>query len=239
MLKEMPIKKGHNVVIGNNVSIGDDTVIGNNVVIHEGTVIGQKVRIDDNAVIGKLPMTSLNSATTSEVELPAAKIGDGVLIGTGAVIYRGARLGKNVLIADLASVREEVSIGEKTIIGKGATIENKVTIGKFCKIQSNVQLVPYSVLEDYVFISPGVMTSNDKYAGRTKQRLKEFKGVTIKKGARLGVASITLPGVIIGEDALVGAGSVVTRDVPPRKVVVGIPAKVIRDVPEEQLLENQ
>ena len=187
-----------------------------------------------------MPMTAVNSATTTtNTDLSGAKIGDNALIGSCAVIYRGAQIGKDVLIADLASVRENVTVGEKTIIGKGVTIENKVTIGRFCKIQSNVQIVPCSVIEDYVFMSPGVMTSNDKCVARHKSGLAEFKGVTIRRGARLGVASITLPGITVGEDALVGAGAVVTKDVPPKKVVVGVPARVIKDVPQEQWLENQ
>lgn len=235
----MTFIKKQNVVIGSNVSIGDGSIIGNNVVIHDDTSIGKNVRVDDNAVIGKLPMRSLNSATTKEVKLAPARIDDGCIIGSCAIIYRGANLAKDVLVADLASIREQVNIGQKTIIGKGTTIENNVNIGEYCKIQSNVQIVPYSEIEDHVFISPGVMTSNDKYAGRTKRRFDEYKGVTIKKGARLGVASITLPGVTIHEDALVGAGSLVTKDVAARKIVIGIPAKEVRDVPEDQLLENQ
>lgn len=231
--------KGQNVLIGKNVFIGNGTVIGNNVAIHDDTSIGQNVRIDDNAVIGKYPMISINSAVTSHEELLGVKIGDGSMIGTGTIVYRGAEIGENCLIADVASVREQVKIGNKTIIGKGTTIENKVTIGNFCKIQSNVQIVPYSVIEDHVFISPGVMTSNDKYLGRTEKRFTEFKGVTVKRGARLGVASIILPGVTVYEDALVGGGAVVKEDVPARTIVVGIPARFIKMVPDEQILENQ
>jgi len=235
----MAFTKGQNLILEDGVTVGDGVAIGNNVVIHKDTVIGDNVRIDDNSVIGKLPMKAANSATTTTADLPGAKIGDNALIGSCAVIYRGAQIGKDVLIADLASVRENVTVGEKTIIGKGATIENKVTIGKYCKIQSNVQIVPYSVIEDYVFLSPGVMTSNDKCVARHKPGSPEFKGVTIKKGVRLGVASVTLPGITVGEEALVGAGAVVTKDVPAKKVVVGVPARVVKDVPQEQLLENQ
>ena len=90
-----------------------------------------------------------------------------------------------------------------------------------------------------VFVAPGVVTSNDNYVGRTAERFKHFKGVTVKKGARIGAGTVTLPGVVIGEDALVAAGSVVTSDVPARKIVLGTPARVWRDVPVEQLLENQ
>jgi hypothetical protein len=94
-------------------------------------------------------------------------------------------------------------------------------------------------LEDRVFIAPQVTTSNDNYTGRTEERFKHFKGITVKKGGRVGVGTVVLPGKIIGEDALVAGGSVVTKDVPPKKIVRGVPAQVWRDVPDEQLLENQ
>ena len=230
---------GKNVIIDENVSIGKGSIIGHNVIIYQDTIIGENVRIDENAVLGKMPMIAANSATTSIQKLDPLTIGNNCIIGTSAILYRGAKIGNNVLIADVASIREHVEIGSNTIIGKNATIENKVKIGCYCKIQSNVQIVPYSIIEDYVFLAPGVVTSNDNYTGRTEKRFSQYKGVTIKRGARLGVASITCPGITIGEDALVGAGSVVKQDVPPKKIVVGVPAKPLKEVPNEELLENQ
>jgi acetyltransferase-like isoleucine patch superfamily enzyme len=161
------------------------------------------------------------------------------LIGASTVIYIGSNISNNVLIADLASVRENTTIGEYTIIGRGVTIENYVKIGRRCKLESECYITAYSELEDYVFIAPGVVTSNDNYLGRTEERFKHFKGVTVKKGARIGANAVILPGKTIGEDALVAAGSVVTKDVPPRKIVMGSPVRIIRDVPKEQLIENQ
>jgi acetyltransferase-like isoleucine patch superfamily enzyme len=232
--------QGENVVIGENVQIGNGCILGNNVTIHENSIIGENVRIDDNTVIGKKKMKAVTSSTTFDSEdIEPAIIGDGCIIGTNVILYAGCTIYDNCLIADSASIREEVTIGEKTIIGRNVTIENLVCIGDYCKIQSNVQIVPFSIIEDHVFISPGVITSNDNYAGRTEKRKREYKGLTARKGARLGVACVTLPGVTIGEDAFVGGGSLVTKDVPAKKVVYGHPAKVIRDVPEEELLENQ
>ena len=106
----MQVTKGQNVIIGAKVKIGDGTIIGHNVIIHDDSIIGSDVRIDDNAVIGKLPMKAKASATTVDQEFPPVEIGDGSLIGTGAIVYRGAKLAKNVLIADLASVRENMYI---------------------------------------------------------------------------------------------------------------------------------
>lgn len=143
------------------------------------------------------------------------------------------------MIADLATIREDVTIGTATIIGRGATIENFCKVGSNCKIQTNVYLTAYSNVEDNVFIAPCVVTSNDNYAARSKERFGKFKGVTIKKGGRLGAGAVVLPGKTINEDGFAAAGSVVTKDVEEALIVAGNPAKIFRKVPEDQLLKNQ
>lgn len=228
-----------NIVIEDEVSIGDNCCIGYNVVIRKGSTIGNNVRIDDNAIIGKYPMRASLSIFKEDSSLCPTKIGNNCLIGANTVIYIGSSISNNVLIADLVSIRENTSIGEYTIVGRGATVENYVKIGKRCKLESECYITAYSEIEDYVFIAPGVVTSNDNYLGRTEERFKHFKGITVKKGGRIGANAVILPGKTIGEDALIAAGSVVTKDVPPRKIVMGSPARIIRDVPKKQLIENQ
>jgi UDP-2-acetamido-3-amino-2,3-dideoxy-glucuronate N-acetyltransferase len=225
--------------IADNVRIGMGCEIGHRVVIHEGCEIGNSVRIDDGSVIGKLPMRAANSAVTKDLELPGTIIGDDCIIGTNVVVYRGCRIGDKVLIADLSTVRENVSVGAFTIVGRGVAIENFCEIGRYVKLETNVYITAYSELEDRVFVAPCVATSNDNYIGRTEERFKHFKGIIARKGARIGVNATVLPGLTVEEDALVAGGAVVTRDVPARKIVAGIPAKPFRDVPKEQLLENQ
>ncbi len=231
-------KLGEFCVIGENVTIGQGCVIGHHVVIHEDTVIGDNVRIDDFACIGKRPMKAANSAVTKETHLPPCEIGSGSIIGTSAVIYRGCTLQEKVLVADLGTVRERVTIGERTIIGRGASVECDCVVGSRCKIETNAYITAYSTLEDMCFIAPGVVTSNDNYAGRSEERFKHFKGVTVKYGGRIGAGSTILPGKVIGSQALVAAGSVVTKDVPEKTVVAGCPAKELRPVPTEQLLDE-
>lgn len=228
-----------NIIIEDNVIIGDNFQIGYNVVIRSGTIIGNNVRIDDNAIIGKRPMRASLSIFKEELDLTVTYIGNNCLIGANTIIYICSDIADHVLVADLASIRENTSIDEYTIIGRGVTVENYVKIGKRCKLESECYITAYSDLGDYVFIAPGVITSNDNYIGRTEERLKHFKGITVKKGGRIGAGAVILPGKIIGEDALVAAGSIVTKDVPARKIVMGSPAKVIKDVPIEQLIENQ
>ena len=228
-----------NIVIEDEVTIGNNCSVGYNVVIKKGTTIGNNVRIDDNTIIGKYPMRASLSIFKEESNLSPTHIDDNCLIGANTVIYIGSNISNNVLVADLASIRENTTISEYTIVGRGVTVENYVKIGKRCKLESECYITAYSELEDYVFIAPGVVTSNDNYLGRTEERFKHFKGVTVKKGARIGANAVILPGITIGSDALIAAGSVVTKDVPPRKIVMGSPARVIRDVPKEQLIEDQ
>ena len=233
------VRMGEFCVVGENVNIGAGCVVGHHVVIHDGTRIGANVRIDDNTVIGKRPMRAANSAVTKDQELPATTIENDCIIGTSVIIYRGAEIGRKVLIADLSTVRENVSVGNFTIVGRGVAIENFCTIGKYVKLETNVYITAYSEIGDRCFVAPCVATSNDNYIGRTEKRFDNFKGVIAKKGARIGVNATVLPGKEIGEDALIAAGALVTSDVPARKIVAGVPAKVFRDVPDDQLLENQ
>ncbi len=230
---------GSNCYIDANVTIGADCQIGHGVIIHPDTTIGAGVRIDDHTVVGKRPMKAAASAITKEEALSGCSIGDRCIVGTLVVIYRGCTIEQNVLVADLASVRENVRVGEYTIVGRGVTIENKVTVGKRCKLETEAYITALSEIGDYCFIAPEVTFTNDNFLGRTKDRFKYHKGVTMKNGARIGANVTVLPGITLGEDALVAAGSVVTRDVPARKIVLGNPARVWRDVPSEQLLENQ
>jgi UDP-2-acetamido-3-amino-2,3-dideoxy-glucuronate N-acetyltransferase len=230
---------GQFCVIEKNVEIGNDVKIGHNVVIREGSKIGNSVVIDDYTVIGKQPLRSKRSVFKTDKVYTPASIGNECLIGAHAVVYVGTDIANNVLIADSAQVREDVKIGEYTIVGRCSTVENLTVIGRKCKLETNCYITAYSVLEDFCFIAPGVITTNDNYLGRTEERFKHFKGVTVRKGGRIGGGAVILPGLEIGSDAIVAAGSVVTRNVPAKQIFAGVPAKYFKDTPEEQLLENQ
>lgn len=231
---------GKNVIINDNVIIGDNVEIGDNVIIKEDVQVGDNCKILDSAILGKMPAVATMSATTGTVkELPPLVIGKLVTVGAGTIIYRGASIADKVFFGDLATLREDVTVGTGTIIGRGVAVENKVSIGKKAKIESNAYITAFSTVGDYCFVAPGVTFSNDNFVGRTEERKKHFAGPTLKKGARIGAGSVLLPGVIIGEDALIAAGSVITKDVPPRVIVMGAPAKVWKKVPSEQLIEEQ
>jgi len=232
------VKIGFNVVIMDNVVIGEGCQIANNVVIYPGSKIGNHVRIDDNVIIGKRPLSSPRSIFKVQDNMTPAEIGEMCQIGANVVIYVQAKIGNNNLIADLATIREKVTIGDLNIIGRNVTIENFTKIGNRNKFETNAYITAYSEVEDYCFVAPCVATSNDNYMARDKERFNHFKGVTLKTGSRLGVNVTILPGKVIGKDATVAAGGLVTKDLLEAAIYAGSPAKKFRDVPEEQKLDN-
>ena len=129
-------------------------------------------------------------------------------------------------------------MADDCVLGRGSLIENDTTVGAGTRIQAGAYVTAYSTLEEDVFIAPCVVTTNDNFMGRTDRRRELMQGPTIRRGARIGGGAILCPAVEIGEEAFVGAGAVVTKDVPPRTVVVGSPARVLREVDPAELREN-
>jgi acetyltransferase-like isoleucine patch superfamily enzyme len=129
-----------------------------------------------------------------------------------------------------------VTIDDDVVVGRGSLIENDTTIGALTKIQADAYITAYSTIEDNVFIAPCVVTTNDNFMGRTEKRHDLVAGPTIRRGARIGGGAVLCPGIEIGEEAFVGAGAVVTKDVPARMLVVGNPARVLREISAEELL---
>jgi len=206
--------------------------------VYPGTVLGEGVRVLENAVIGKQPALGPKS-TATRAPLAPAEIGDGTVVSTGAIVFAGAAIGGGCILGDQSCVRERVVIADDVVVGRGSLVENDTTIGRGTRIQADAYVTAYSTLEEDVFIAPCVVTTNDNFMGRTERRKELMKGPTIRRGARIGGGAIICPGLEIGEEAFVGAGAVVTKDVPPRKIVVGNPARVLRDVSDDELLENQ
>jgi len=226
---------GNNVVILDNVRIGKKSYIGHNVVIHKGTKIGNNAYIDDGSILGRMPKSGASSARKVKKMPPPLKIGDNCVISAHVILYAGTVIGNQVLIGDFASVRENNVIGDKTIVGRLVMIEPNTKIGNRAIIQTGTHITGDAIIEDDVFFGDEVSTSNDNYMGRGPKDYK-FKGPHIKRGARIGSNATLLPGVVIGEEAEVAAGAVVTRNVPDGKVVMGVPAKVVRDVREEEFI---
>jgi acetyltransferase-like isoleucine patch superfamily enzyme len=204
-------------------------------IVHDGTVLGDGVKVLEFAVVGKQPVLSPRSTAKREPLAPAV-VGDGAVVSTGAVVFAGTEIGARTIVGDQACIRERCRIGDDVVVGRGSLVENDTTVGDRTKIQAGAYVTAYSTVEEDVFIAPCVVTTNDNFMGRTERRHALIKGPTIRRGARVGGGAILCPGVEIGEEAFVGAGAVVTRDVPPGKVAVGVPARAIRDVPEDERL---
>jgi len=204
-------------------------------VVYPGTVVGEGCVIGDHAVVGKQPALSPRSTAKRE-PLPPLELGAGTIVSAGAVVFAGTRIGARCIVGDQSCVRERCELGDEVVVGRGSLVENDTTIGARTTIQANAYVTAYSTLEEDVFVAPCVVTTNDNFMGRTEKRRELRKGPTIRRGARVGGGAVLCPGIEIGEEAFVGAGAVVTRDVPPRVVVVGNPARVLRDVAAEELL---
>jgi acetyltransferase-like isoleucine patch superfamily enzyme len=205
-------------------------------VVHEGTVLGEGVRVLEYAVVGKQPVLSARSTTKRE-RLPPAEIGDRAVISTGAVVFAGTTIGARSIVGDQACVRERCTIGEDVVVGQGSLVENDTAVGARTKIQAQAYVTAYTTIEEDVFIAPCVVTTNDNFMGRTERRHELVRGPTIRRGARVGGGVVICPGIEIGEEAFLAAGAVVTKDVPPKMVAMGVPATVVRPVSEDELLE--
>jgi UDP-2-acetamido-3-amino-2,3-dideoxy-glucuronate N-acetyltransferase len=204
-------------------------------IVYEGTVLGDGVRVLEYAVVGKQPVLSARSTATRDL-LPPATLTDGAVVSTGAIVFAGTTIGARSIVGDQACVRERCEIGEDVVIGRGSLVENDTTVGARTRIQAEAYVTAYSTVEEDVFIAPCVVTTNDNFMGRTEQRHALVKGPTIRRGARVGGGAVLCPGVEIGEEAFVAAGAVVTKDVPPRMVAMGVPAKAVRPVAGDELL---
>jgi acetyltransferase-like isoleucine patch superfamily enzyme len=217
--------------------LGDDVSVGAFAVIHERVRVGARCVIEDGAVLGKRPRLRPGSSAHREGGPPELVIEDGVTVCCGAVVYAGARLGPGAIVGDQAQVRERAVIGAGSVVGRGSSVDFDVSVGERVLIQTGVYVTGGTLVEDDVFIGPGVTTTNDDTMGR-HARGEALRGATLRRACRVGGGAVLVPGVEVGEEAFVAAGAVVTSDVPPRAVVMGVPARVLREVGDEDLLER-
>jgi acetyltransferase-like isoleucine patch superfamily enzyme len=152
-------------------------------------------------------------------------------------VLTGAVIGEGAVIGDQAHVRERAQIGAGSVIGRATAVDNDVIIGLRARVQSMVYITAGSLVEDDVFIGPGAVTTNDDTAGRHSGEVP-LVGALLRRACRIGGGAVILPGVEVGEEAFVAGGAVVRADVAARTVVAGVPARLLRDVTDEELLEN-
>lgn len=223
------------LMLGENVRIGEGVSFGAHVVVHDGTTIGESCVIEDGAVLGKRPRLARGSSAAGDVG--DLTIGARVTVCAGAVVFAGTSIGDEAILGDQCHVRERSRIGESSVIGRGSAVDNDVVVGDRVKVQTGVYLTAFSTVEDDVFLGPGASTTNDDTMARHGPEYK-LRGATLRRACRVGGSVVLTPGVEIGEEAFVAAGAVVTRDVPARGVAMGVPARVVREVGEQDLLER-
>ncbi|MFI5172639.1 MAG: hypothetical protein ACHQFW_09620 [Chitinophagales bacterium] len=204
--------------IGTNVRIGDDTIIYDNVVVEDGSVIC------NNCIIGE-PENAYYSETSYENAF--TRIKKNALIRSHTIIYSGCTLGENFSTGHRVTIREQTYFGDNCRVGTLSDIQGFAEFGNYCWIHSNAFIAQYTSVKDFVFIYPQVCFANDPHPPSSINR-----GPSIDNFAQIGAKSIILAGVKIGTHALVGAGSVVVDNVGAHQLVLGNPAKYIKDVRE-------
>ena len=221
-------KCGHGVVVGENSVIGDGCSIGSNSVI-------QHCRLDNNIIIGELvylgvlPSSKYDYRGMGKDIEPVVAIGDDSVIRSHASIYARTKFGPRFNCGHGARIRECTVVGKGTSIGTNTQIEGFCQIGDDVLIHTNAHIGQFSRLEDSTYLAPGTVLTNTPHplCPAAKQCLE---GCILKKGSKVSVNVTIAPRVVIGENALVGAGAVVVNDVAPNALVVGIPAKQVKDV---------
>ena len=230
-----PDDRGLGLLVGEGVEIGAGVSFGANVVVHAGTRIGDGCIVEDNAVLGKRPRLARSSSARGEVGSLA--LSERVTVCSGAVVFAGASIASEAILGDQSFVRERSSVGAGSVIGRGSVVDNDVEVGARVSVQTGVYLTAFTVIEEDVFVGPGVTTTNDDTMSRHDPQMA-LRGALLRRACRIGGGVVLTPGVEVGEEAFVAAGALVTRDVPPGAVVMGVPARVVRSVPDEDLLER-
>lgn len=202
------------------VSFEGEAVVLGPTSIGSGSVVGF-YSVIGYPTLPKVRGREANLRTYDELS-EGARLGEKCFIRSNSVIYERVTLGNNVQTGHFVLIREDSQIGDGTLIGTSSLIDGRVRIGSKVSIQSGVYIPPMSVIGDRVFLAPFVVITNDKYPPS-----KRLLGVLVGDDAVIGANSVLVSGVKVGEAAVVAAGAVVTRDVPPGKVVVGAPARIV------------
>jgi UDP-2-acetamido-3-amino-2,3-dideoxy-glucuronate N-acetyltransferase len=218
------------------VVVPGDARIAPHVTIHDGVEIGAGVSIEQGAIVGRPQQIDELSRTPVYPAGAATIIGDGCRVGSNTVVVAGARIESGAYLGDLVSIRERAVIGERAMIGRGVSITHGIVIGARSRLQNFTIVGPGTVIEEDVLVSPNVTFIGDPTMGRRDLEVPPG-GILVRRASRIGTSAIIFPGVEIGAEAVVGAAAMVREDVPERTVVTGAPARALRPVRDDELLD--
>ena len=212
----------------------DAGLIHESVRIYGNSSIGTNCRIFENVILGHPSNFIIDKSLKLKYQYNGTSIGNNAIIRSGSIFYNDVNIGNDLRTGHNILIRENTIIGNHVLIGTNVVIEGDTTIGNNVSIQSNAYIPTNTIIEDNVFIGPGVVLTNDKYPIR---KYFELTGPILRKGSSIGANSTILPGIEIGEGAMVAAGAVVTKNVPPWKLAIGSPAKIM-DMPDDLMNLN-
>ncbi len=220
--------------LGNNIIIPESAKVVGNVTIFGNVEIGENCIIEPNVILGH-PLTGFYN--DKNYKNPTTIIGEGSVVRSGTTIYCGVKFGKNVRTGTNAIIREHCTFGDNTIIGTAVQVENNTTVGKDTVLETGCHITAFAEIGDDVFVGPHVVTTNDnkmlRPIDRKMGKTVTLKGPTLDRGVRVGANAVILPGIKVGRNCVIGANAVVTADVKENSVVLGIPAKFIKEVDDD------
>ena len=229
-------------VIMGDAKLEDSVWVDSNVTIYGGATIKESAYIGKCCIVGHPKRRDLKKMINSRAKKGPFSgrsiLGKRTIMRSGSIIYSDVIVGDNVELGHNVMIREQSSIGNGSLIGTKVIIDGETTVGKGVSIQTGAYICRRSTIEDFVFLGPYCVFTNDKYAMQIET---DLKGPIVKKGASIGANSTLMPGVTVGEGAVIGAHAVVTRNVPPGTMFFGVPARQVKKVPEgwRSLLEDR
>jgi len=229
----MKMKTRKDLNLGSNVTIEDDVLLGSNITLGDNVTIRRGAVIGDNVIIG---YRDIRPGKKTDIESLPTEIGQNVIVRSGSVIYNGTKIDNNSMVGHNTVIREKTIIGHDTYIGTLTAIEGDTRIGNYVGIHTQCHITKFCDIGDYTFIAPLFVGANDQaMAHRRAGHGQNLVGFITERYVRIAIGVTVLPGIRFGEGCIVGASSVVNKDVPPYKVVTGIPARVTRDAPRDEI----